>query len=202
MARAAVRVWHVRHPRGGGGAAVENARMCAGSIQRRIWAGRRPAPRVAPDPANASRAPARQATSWRSRHAQALPPYKFSGRPIQTTRQTLPAGDYAVLDGDRALAAVERKSLEDLVKSLVDDTLGFQLAEPAALPTAAVVVEERYGALTSAPRVSAGSPCELLACLQVRYPCVPIVFADSRKLAEHYTHRFLATAAAHHRDPE
>jgi len=27
------------------------------------------------------------------------------------------------------------------------------------------------------------------------------VFADSRKLAEDYTHRFLATAAAHHGGP-
>ncbi len=129
-------------------------------------------------------------------------PYEFSGRPVQTTRQALPAGDYAVLDGDRVVAAVERKSLEDLVKSLVDGKLGFLLAELAALPTAAVVVEERYGALASAPRVTAGWPCELLVRLQVRYPAVPIVFAGSRKLAEDYTHRFLATAAAHHRDPE
>jgi hypothetical protein len=34
--------------------------------------------------------------------------------------------------------------------------------------------------------------------LQVRYANVPIVFADSRKLAEDWTRRFLAAAAAHH----
>jgi hypothetical protein len=128
-------------------------------------------------------------------------PYKFAGRPVNTIRQALPAGDYAVLDGDRVLAAVERKTLEDLVKSLVEGKLGFLLGELAALPAAAVVVEERYGALASAPRVTAGWPCELVVRLQVRYPAVPIMFADSRKLAEDYTHRFLATAAAHHRDP-
>jgi hypothetical protein len=127
-------------------------------------------------------------------------PYKFSGRPVETVRQALPAGDYAVLGDDGVVAAVERKTFEDLVKSLVDGKLGFLLAELAALPTAAVVVEERYGALAAAPRVTAGWPCELVVRLQVRYPAVPIVFADSRKLAEDYTHRFLATAAAHHRD--
>jgi hypothetical protein len=127
-------------------------------------------------------------------------PYKFSGRPVQATRRALPAGDYAVIDGDRVLAAVERKTLEDLLKSLIDGKLGFLLSELAALPAAAVVVEERYGRVASAPRVTAGWPCELLVRLQVRYPSVPIVFADSRKLAEDYTHRFLATAAAHHGD--
>jgi hypothetical protein len=40
---------------------------------------------------------------------------------------------------------------------------------------------------------------ELVAQLQVRYPSVPMVFADSRKLAEDWTHRFLGAAAAHHR---
>jgi ERCC4-type nuclease len=114
-------------------------------------------------------------------------------------RSALAAGDYAVRDGEEVVAAVERKTLEDLVKSLVDGTLGFQLAELAALPSAAVVVEDRYAALAAAPRVTAGWPCELVAQLQVRYAGVPIVFADSRKLAEDWTHRFLAAAAGHHR---
>jgi hypothetical protein len=125
-------------------------------------------------------------------------PYRFAGRPVTTQRSALAAGDYAVLDGDRAVAAVERKTFEDLVKSLVDGKLAFQLAELAALPAAAVVVEDRYAALAAAPRVTPGWPCELVAQLQVRYAGVPIVFADSRKLAEDWTHRFLAAAAAHH----
>ncbi|MGI9097608.1 MAG: ERCC4 domain-containing protein, partial [Solirubrobacteraceae bacterium] len=33
---------------------------------------------------------------------------------------------------------------------------------------------------------------------QVRYPAVPIVFADSRKLAEEWTYRYLAAALVHH----
>src|SRR5919108_5933309 len=44
-------------------------------------------------------------------------PYKFANRPVTTQRSALAIGDYAVLDGDRLLAAVERKTFEDLVKS-------------------------------------------------------------------------------------
>jgi ERCC4-type nuclease len=56
-------------------------------------------------------------------------PYKFAGRAVESRRSALASGDYAVLDGERVLAAVERKTLEDLVKSLIDGKLGFQLAE-------------------------------------------------------------------------
>ena len=37
---------------------------------------------------------------------------------------------------------------------------------------------------------------DVLARLQVRYPEVPIVFADSRRFAEEWTYRFLAAALA------
>ena len=99
---------------------------------------------------------------------------------------------------DALVAAVERKTLEDFVKALVDGSLGFRLADLAALPAAAVVVEERYGALLKVERVQPGWLLELVARLQVRYPSVPIVFADSRKLAEEWTYRFLAAALAEH----
>jgi hypothetical protein len=42
--------------------------------------------------------------------------------------------------------------------------------------------------------VQPGWLLELVARLQVRYPSVLIVFADSRKLAEEWTYRFLAAA--------
>jgi hypothetical protein len=49
-------------------------------------------------------------------------PYKFTSRPVTTQRSALPIGDYGVLDGDRLVAAVERKTFEYLVKSLIDGT--------------------------------------------------------------------------------
>jgi hypothetical protein len=124
-------------------------------------------------------------------------PYRFAGRPVDRTRAPLPVGDYAVLADGEVLAAVERKTLPDLVKSLVDGSLNFRLTELAALPRAAVVVEERYGALLKVEHVQAGWLLELVAQLGVRYPSVPLVFADSRKLAEEWTYRFLAAGLAY-----
>jgi ERCC4 domain len=123
-------------------------------------------------------------------------PYRFANRPVERDRRALPCGDYAVLYGDELLAAVERKTLDDFVRRLIDGQLGYALAELATLPAAAVVVEERYGALLKVERVQAGWLLELVARLQLRYPSVPIVFADSRKLAEEWTYRFLAAARA------
>lgn len=124
-------------------------------------------------------------------------PYKFAGRPVAAERHALACGDYAIRVGKRIVAAVERKSLEDFASSLVDGSLGYQLAELSAVERAAVVVEERYAALLSVERVQPGWLLELVARLQVRYPSVPIVFADSRKLAEEWTYRFLAAALVH-----
>jgi ERCC4 domain len=129
-------------------------------------------------------------------------PYKFAGRPVDCRRAALPVGDYAVRRDETLLAAVERKAPEDFTKSLVDGSLSFALAELTALPAAAVVVEERYGALLNDPHTQPGWLLELVARLQVRYPAVPIVFADSRKLAEEYTYRFLAAALVHHAPDE
>lgn len=123
-------------------------------------------------------------------------PYKFAGREVECQRSALPCGDYGVRSGERLLAAVERKTLEDYIHSLVDGSLPFALSELAGLPNAIVVVEGRYSQLLSAPRVQPGWLVELTARLHVRYPTVPTVFCDSRKLAEDFTHRFLAAAVA------
>ena len=108
-------------------------------------------------------------------------------------------GDYAVMGPeDAVVAVVERKTLEDFTTSLVDGSLAFRLGDLARVPSAAVVVEDRYSALLKVPHVQPGWLCEVVTRLQVRYREVPIVFADSRKLAEDYTYRFLATALDQH----
>ena len=129
-------------------------------------------------------------------------PYKFAGRPVDRQRIALPIGDYAVRHGESLIAVVERKTPEDFTKSLIDGSLNYALAELAALPAAAVVVEQRYGALLDNQHAQPGWLLELVARLQVRYPTVPIVFADSRKLAEEYTYRYLAAALVHHSPDE
>lgn len=120
--------------------------------------------------------------------------YGFTGQQVTTSKRALPCGDYAVLIDGGVVAAVERKSLPDLVSSLTGGTLRFAMAELAALPRAAVVVEDRYSQVFALEFVRPALVADGLAELQVRYPNVPIVFAENRKLAEEWTYRFLAAA--------
>src|SRR5207302_110604 len=106
----------------------------------------------------------------------------------------LPCGDYGLVAGGRLIAAVERKSLADLVASLTGGKLRYALAELAALPRAAVVVEDRYSQVFKLARVRPALVADGLAELQVRWPNVPIVFSETRPLAEEWTYRFLAAA--------
>ena len=123
-------------------------------------------------------------------------PYRFTGRGVVTERTALPAGDYAVVAEGDPIASVERKTLENLAASLSDGTLAFQMQRLAAIPSAAVIVEGRYSALFKLEHVSGAWLADMLARLHVRYPEVPVVFADSRKFAEEWTYRFLAAALA------
>jgi hypothetical protein len=124
-------------------------------------------------------------------------PYRFAGKQARTSRRMLPAGDYAVEFDGLLAAAVERKSLQDLAGSLVDASLAFLLAELGTLSRAAVVVEDRYSRLFKLEHVQAGFVADLLAAVQVRYPSVPIVFLETRPLAEEWTFRFLGAALAY-----
>jgi len=122
-------------------------------------------------------------------------PYRFVQQAAGTARATVAAGDYAIHASDgRLLAAVERKSLDNLASTLSDGTLAFQLQRLAELPLAAVVVEARYSALFKLEHVNGAWLADQLTRLQVRYPGIPIVFADTRRYAEDWTHRFLTTA--------
>lgn len=121
--------------------------------------------------------------------------YRFANRPVEVSRQALGAGDYAVAGPDGLLAAVERKTLENLTSSLSDGTLGFQLQKLAELPVAAVVVEGGYPDVFRTQPGRGAWMAAMLGRLAVRYPEVPVVFAGPRKFAEEWTYRFLASAA-------
>ncbi len=124
-------------------------------------------------------------------------PYRFSKQQAETAREALSAGDYAVRDEEgRILASVERKTIDDLANSLNNGTLVFVLAKLAALPRAAVVVEDRYSSLLKHAHAPVGFLPDLLARVQVRYPEIPIVFAETRPLAEEWTYRWLGAVLA------
>lgn len=123
-------------------------------------------------------------------------PYTFAHQQVITERRALRCGDYGVeLDG-ALVAAVERKTLTDLVSSLTSGRLRFALAELATLGRAAVVVEDRYSQVFAQEHVRPALVADGLAELQVRWPGVPLVFCETRALAQEWTYRYLAAALA------
>ena len=89
---------------------------------------------------------------------------------------------------------MERKSLADLVTSLTTCKLKFRLTEPAAIPRAAVVVEEGYSRVFKVDHVRPSVVADGIAECQIRFPTVSIVLCETRKLAQEWTYRFLAAA--------
>ncbi len=126
--------------------------------------------------------------------------WKFTHQQCAVERRKLRVGDYAVeLDG-AVVAAVERKSLADLVASLTTGKLRYLLADLGTLPSGAVVVEERYSSVFKLDRVRPAVVAEGLAEAAVRFPSVPITFCENRPLAQEWTYRFLGAALVHARE--
>lgn len=117
--------------------------------------------------------------------------YAFGHQQATTVRRRLPAGDYAVALDDVVVAAVERKSVEDLSSSLLSGKLTYALAELAALPRAAVVVEAGYSKIFRLAHAPGATVAESVAEAQVRFPSVPIVFCENRAMAQEWTYRWL-----------
>jgi hypothetical protein len=121
-------------------------------------------------------------------------PWTFRTQQVTTVRRALPCGDYGVSAGNRLVAVVERKTAPDLVSSLTNGTLRYRLGELAALPRAAVVVDDRYSELLKITVVRPATVLDALAEVQVRWPTVPILFCENRSLAEEWAYRYLAAA--------
>ena len=98
--------------------------------------------------------------------------WKFNKQQATTRRQALAAGDYAVESGGSVLAAVERKGMADLVGTMSGGRLRYLLA-PADVPSAALVVEDRFSSVFKQRHVAPSTIAEGLAEAQVRFPTVP-----------------------------
>jgi hypothetical protein len=120
--------------------------------------------------------------------------YRFTGQAVSTVSRALVCGDYGVVADGRLVAVVERKSLPDLVSSVTNGKLRYALGDLAALPRAAVVVEDRLSALFKQRHARPAVIADALAEYQVRWPTIPIVFCETRPLAEEWTYRYLAAA--------
>ena len=120
--------------------------------------------------------------------------WKFERQQATTTKRALTVGDYAIeLDGE-VVGVVERKKLQELAGNVVDGSLLVRLADLAVQRRAAVVVEDRWADVFRLTYVAPAMVAEMLAAAQVRYPTVPIVFAETRPLAQEWTYRFLGAA--------
>jgi len=120
--------------------------------------------------------------------------YRFATQQVTTVKRALPCGDYGIAVDGWLVAVVERKSLADLVSSLINGKLRYAVGDLAALPRAAVVVEDRYSQIFKLNWVRPSVVFDGLAELQVRWPTVPITFAETRQLAEEWTYRYLAAS--------
>lgn len=120
--------------------------------------------------------------------------WTFSHQQATTVRQALSAGDYAVTHGGELVAVVERKSLADLVSTLTTGKMRYLLAALSEAPRAAVVVEDRYSAIFKHKQVSGAVIADALGECHAHVPSVPIVFAETRPLAQEWTYRFFAAA--------
>ncbi len=124
-------------------------------------------------------------------------PWKFTKQQATTTRRALSNGDYAIEHNGAIVAVVERKSLIDFVGTLTNGKLSYLLAALSTTQHSALVIEDRYSAIFKLDRVRPTVVAEGIAEAHVRFPTVPIIFADTRPLAEEWTYRFFGAALTH-----
>lgn len=124
--------------------------------------------------------------------------WKFPG--AQVTRRKLPVGDYALVEDERLVAVVERKTRENLLGNVHEiKGLHQQLAELGSYPHAAMVVEAQYADFGNPAKIGRWPPSHLLRVIgeiAALHPNVPLVFAGNRKLGNVWTQRFFAGVAA------
>ena len=122
--------------------------------------------------------------------------WKFERQQVTVAKHALVVGDYAVEVDGAVVGVVERKKLSELAGNVVDGSLLVTLGELATARRAAIVVEDRWADVFRLKHVAPSMVAEMLAAAQVRYPNVPIVFCENRRLAEEWTYRFLGAAAS------
>jgi hypothetical protein len=137
-------------------------------------------------------------------------PWRFAGADV--SRGRLPAGDYALMDAERPLAVVERKTFENLLADFgVMPMLHGRLVELASYEHHALVVEAPYEHFLDPKRLeyySAAYCAQAIAALYAAIPRLRIVFCANRKAANEWTRHFFAAVQAreqdrvHEADPE
>ncbi|MBP7495625.1 MAG: ERCC4 domain-containing protein [Spirochaetales bacterium] len=120
-------------------------------------------------------------------------PWKFPKAQIE--RRKLPAGDYALVEGEKILATVERKTFDNLLTDFSRiGPLHQILEELSSFPFSAVVIEADYGDFLDPRQLKNRWPpshgYRLIAELQAMHPRLPFIFARTRKEANLWTYGF------------
>ena len=125
-------------------------------------------------------------------HSNEKYPWRFPG--AITERGAIPAGDYAIMNGDKILAVVERKTLDNLLADFgVMPVLHQRLAELGAQDNHALVVEAPYADFLNPKTVHHYNPsfcAKAIAELYALHPRLRIVFCANRKIANEWTRHF------------
>ncbi|MFP3897689.1 MAG: ERCC4 domain-containing protein [Dehalococcoidia bacterium] len=125
-------------------------------------------------------------------HSNERYPWRFPG--AVTGRGSLPAGDYALMEGETVLALVERKTMDNLLADFgIMPVLHQRLAELAAHDSHALVIEAPYADFLNRKKVHHYTPgfcAKAIAELYVLHPNLRIVFCANRKLANEWTKQF------------
>jgi len=127
-------------------------------------------------------------------HSNERYPWRFPG--AVTERGTVSAGDYALMDGEKMLAVVERKTLDNLLADFgTMPVLHQRLAELAAQDNHALVIEAPYADFLNPKKVHHYNPgfcAKAIAELYALHPHLRIVFCANRKVANEWTRHFFA----------
>ncbi len=130
-------------------------------------------------------------------------PWRFPGD--EARREPLPVGDYALYRDGQIQAVVERKTFKNLLGDLGQiQVLHQQLAELAAHPHPALVIEAPYGHFLEPNRVApwpAAHVARSLAEIQAMHPGLPVIYAGNRKQANEWAHGLFRAVAARLADP-
>ncbi|MGB9719942.1 MAG: ERCC4 domain-containing protein [bacterium] len=119
-------------------------------------------------------------------------PYKFGY--VQTKRENLPVGDYALIKDGRIVAVAERKSLDNFLNQVgTYDSLKATLNELITYPYKALILESPYSDFLNPKKIRpyrASYIAEILSDLAVRFPEIQIIFCDNRKFAQEWLLRW------------
>jgi hypothetical protein len=129
-------------------------------------------------------------------------PWRFPGCTI--LREKLPVGDYALMEGRRIKAVVERKTLDNLLHHFGQMAPLHQvLGELEAYPFGALVIEASYADFLNPKFTHPYKPSfvsRALGEIFALHPKLQIVFAGNRKLANQWTLRFFSAIMSHEQD--